>query len=212
MIEAGAFTVSRSGRQHDGHRSAHRARANACRLGFSPTRPAIWFRRSATPSLVQLVMRVALAVPFWKSGILKWSGFLKLSDTAVTLFTDEFMLHLPGGPYHYPVPAVMAFLSGCGEIAVSGAAGAWLRHPLRRARAVVHDMHRRAHRAGRLADSHHLGGDGARHHGMGSGTNFGRLPGASVLLADIGTHWGPPVILPLGRDTVDATGPSKVER
>jgi putative oxidoreductase len=70
----------------------------------------------AVPSLVQLVMRVALAVPFWRSGILKWNGFLKLSDTAVTLFTDEFMLHLPGGPYHYPVPAVMAFLAGCGEI------------------------------------------------------------------------------------------------
>jgi putative oxidoreductase len=70
----------------------------------------------AEPSLVQLVMRVALAVPFWRSGILKWTGFLKLSDTAVTLFTDEFMLHLPGGPYHYPVPAVMAFLSGCGEV------------------------------------------------------------------------------------------------
>src|ERR1700759_4560447 len=70
----------------------------------------------AVPSLVQLVMRVALAVPFWKSGILKWDGFLKLSDTAVTLFTDEFMLHLPGGPYHYPWPTVMAFLSGCGEI------------------------------------------------------------------------------------------------
>jgi putative oxidoreductase len=71
---------------------------------------------AAMPSLVQLVMRVALAVPFWRSGVLKWHGFLKLSDTAVTLFTDEFMLHLPGGPYHYPVPAVMAFLSGCGEI------------------------------------------------------------------------------------------------
>jgi putative oxidoreductase len=71
---------------------------------------------AAMPSLVQFVMRVALAVPFWRSGILKWNGFLKLSDTAVTLFTDEFMLHLPGGPYHYPAPAVMAFLSGCGEI------------------------------------------------------------------------------------------------
>jgi putative oxidoreductase len=70
----------------------------------------------AQPSFVQLVMRLALAVPFWKSGILKWSGFLRLSDTAVTLFSDEFMLHLPGGPYHYPVPAVMAFLSGCGEV------------------------------------------------------------------------------------------------
>jgi putative oxidoreductase len=70
----------------------------------------------ATPSLVQLVMRLALAVPFWRSGILKWGGFLRLNDTAVTLFSDEFMLHLPGGPYHFPAPMVMAFLSGCGEI------------------------------------------------------------------------------------------------
>lgn len=70
----------------------------------------------ATPSLTQLALRLALAVPFWRSGILKWNGFLHLSDTAVSLFTDEFMLHLPGGPYHYPVPAVMAFLSGCGEV------------------------------------------------------------------------------------------------
>ena len=70
----------------------------------------------ALTSLVQLVLRFALAVPFWKSGMLKWDGFLRLSDTAVTLFTDEFMLHLPGGPYPYPAPAVMAFLSGCAEV------------------------------------------------------------------------------------------------
>lgn len=70
----------------------------------------------AIPSLVQLVLRIALAVPFWRSGMLKWGGFLRLNDTAVTLFSDEFMLHLPGGPYHFPAPMVMAFLSGCGEI------------------------------------------------------------------------------------------------
>lgn len=70
----------------------------------------------ALPSVVQLVLRIALAVPFWRSGMLKWAGFLKLNETAVTLFSDEFMLHLPGGPYHFPAPAVMAFLSGCGEI------------------------------------------------------------------------------------------------
>jgi putative oxidoreductase len=86
------------------------------RLGSLVEQASRLIQRAATPSLVQLVMRVALAVPFWKSGILKWTGFLRLSDTAVALFTDEFMLHLPGGPYHYPVPAVMAFLSGCGEI------------------------------------------------------------------------------------------------
>ena len=73
-------------------------------------------RAVALPSLVQLVVRFGLAVPFWKSGILKWDGFLRLSDTAVTLFTDEFMLHLPGGPYPFPAPTVMAFLSGCAEI------------------------------------------------------------------------------------------------
>ncbi|WP_294533890.1 DoxX family protein [uncultured Rhodoblastus sp.] len=70
----------------------------------------------ALPSLAQLILRFALAVPFWRSGILKWDGFLRLSDTAVALFTDEFMLHLPGGPYPFPFPAVTALLSGCAEI------------------------------------------------------------------------------------------------
>src|SRR5690349_1216652 len=70
----------------------------------------------AAASLVQLVLRVALSVPFWRSGMLRWRSFLRLNDTEVTLFSDEFMLHLPGGPYHFPAPAVMAFLSGCGEI------------------------------------------------------------------------------------------------
>ena len=73
-------------------------------------------RSIAQPSLVQLALRFALAVPFWRSGILKWDGFLQLNDTAVTLFTDEFKLHLPGGPYPFPAPTVMAFLSGCAEI------------------------------------------------------------------------------------------------
>jgi putative oxidoreductase len=70
----------------------------------------------AQPSLTQLMLRLGLAVPFWKSGILKWNGFLQLNDTAIYLFTDEFKLHLPGGPYDFPAPEVMAFLSGCGEI------------------------------------------------------------------------------------------------
>ena len=73
-------------------------------------------QRLAQPWLVQLVLRFALAVPFWKSGILKWHGFLQLNDTAIDLFTQEFQLHLPGGPYPFPAPAVFAFLSGCGEV------------------------------------------------------------------------------------------------
>lgn len=72
--------------------------------------------RSAQPSFVQLVLRLALAVPFWKSGILKSHGFLQLNDTAVDLFIDEFKLHLPGGLYSFPAPVVAAFLSARGEV------------------------------------------------------------------------------------------------
>src|SRR5258708_34513141 len=85
-------------------------------MGLLGDRASLVVRAIAQPSVVQLVMRFALAVPFWRSGILKWDGFLQLSDTAVTLFTDEFMLHLPGGPYPFPAPTLMAFLSGSGEI------------------------------------------------------------------------------------------------
>ena len=55
-------------------------------------------RLVAQPSLVQLVLRLGLATPFWRSGVLKWDGFLHLNDTAIDLFTSEFMLHLPGVP------------------------------------------------------------------------------------------------------------------
>ena len=68
------------------------------------------------PSLAQLVLRLGLAVPFWRSGINKWDGFLQLNDTAVLLFSEEFKLHLPGGPYDFPAPAVFAFISGSAEI------------------------------------------------------------------------------------------------
>jgi putative oxidoreductase len=85
-------------------------------LGILADKASRLVQTVALPSVVQLVTRVALAVPFWRSGILKWNGFLELNDTAVALFSDEFMLHLPGGPYHFPAPAVTAFLSGSGEI------------------------------------------------------------------------------------------------
>ena len=70
----------------------------------------------AVPSLTQFVLRLGLAVPFWRSGVNKWDGFLQLNDTAVYLFAEEFKLHLPGGPYDFPAPAVTAFLAGSAEI------------------------------------------------------------------------------------------------
>jgi putative oxidoreductase len=73
-------------------------------------------RALAQPSLTQLVLRLALAVPFWRSGVNKWDGFLQLSDVAVFLFSSELKLHLPGGPYDFPAPGVTAFAAGSAEI------------------------------------------------------------------------------------------------
>jgi putative oxidoreductase len=89
------------------------------RVGVLVDRMTRFIRQVASPSLTQLSLRIALAVPFYKSGILKWDGFLRLNETAVTLFTDEFKLHLPGGPYDFPAPTAVAFASGCGEILFS---------------------------------------------------------------------------------------------
>lgn len=75
-------------------------------------------RAIAKPSLTQLVLRFALAVPFWRSGVNKWDGFLQLNDVAVYLFSSEFKLHLPGGPYGFPAPAIMAFAGASAEIAL----------------------------------------------------------------------------------------------
>jgi putative oxidoreductase len=60
--------------------------------------------------------RIALAVPFLRSGMTKWSGFLQLSPTAEFLFEDEFKLHLFGHLYAFPFPAVIAWCDGVAEI------------------------------------------------------------------------------------------------
>lgn len=73
-------------------------------------------RAMAAPSLTQLGLRFALAVPFWRSGVNKWDGFGQLNEIAVLLFTEEFKLHILGGIYDFPAPAVSAFLAGTGEI------------------------------------------------------------------------------------------------
>ena len=128
----------------------------------------------ARPSLTQLVSRFGLAVPFWRSGVNKWDGFLQLSDVATLLFSAEFKLHLPGGPYPFPAPEVVAFAAGTAEILTA--------HPPRsrpsdtagRVGASGDDARCAAYRAGRLAGACDLGGNGAGHHGVGAGADFVR--------------------------------------
>ena len=58
--------------------TAHRYTACSAvlQIGMLADRLSGIVRLIARPSLVQLVLRFGLAVPFWRSGILKWDGFL----------------------------------------------------------------------------------------------------------------------------------------
>jgi len=74
-----------------------------------------WLARVAH-ALAPPLLRLALAVPFFKSGLTKWEGFLSLSPAAVFLFEDEFKLHIFGQAYDFPLPTAVAFLDGVAEI------------------------------------------------------------------------------------------------
>ena len=129
-------------------------------LGFLP-RVEGWL--AAIPqSLPLLALRVALAVPFYKSGLTKWDGFLQLSGGAEFLFAPEFKLHIFGSQYPYPFPMVAAYGAGIAEIVLPILLVLGLVHALRRARPAVHDGGDPAHRAGGLGElPPALGGDGA---------------------------------------------------
>ena len=72
----------------------------------------------AAAIIAPLLLRVALAVPFFKSGLTKWDGFLSLSPAAVFLFEDEFKLHLFGAEVNFPAPEAVALLDAVAEIAL----------------------------------------------------------------------------------------------
>jgi len=66
--------------------------------------------------LAQPVLRVALALPFLRSGMTRWDGVLSLSPSTVYLFEEQFRLHILGAEYPIPLPDQVAFLTACAEI------------------------------------------------------------------------------------------------
>jgi len=76
--------------------------------------PALPWNRLAP--LAQLALRIALAVPFFRSGLTKWDAFGQLSASATYLFREEFRLHLFGQLVPYPAPLLMAWGAGIAEI------------------------------------------------------------------------------------------------
>lgn len=71
------------------------------------------------PVVAALALRLAVAGPFWRSGLTKWDGVGQLSDSAVYLFAEEFRLHVFGMEIPFPAPEVTAFLAGSGEVILS---------------------------------------------------------------------------------------------
>ncbi len=71
----------------------------------------IWLAMLAAPPF----LRVALAIPFFRSGLTKWDG-LSLSPGAIYLFENEFRLHLFGAAYQFPLPVAHAFAVATAEI------------------------------------------------------------------------------------------------
>lgn len=65
--------------------------------------------------LAPLFLRIALAIPFFRSGMTRWEG-LSLSPATLYLFQQEFKLHIFGAAYGFPLPDVMAFLTASAEI------------------------------------------------------------------------------------------------
>ena len=74
-----------------------------------------WLARAAIV-VAPPVLRIALAVPFFRSGLTRWDGFLSLSPSAAYLFEEEFKLHIFGQEYGFPAPDVIAHLVGIAEI------------------------------------------------------------------------------------------------
>ena len=72
--------------------------------------------RLAPGWLASAALRAGLAVPFYFSGLTKWDGFGKLSESAELLFTEEFKLHVFGNLVDYPFPYASAFAAGVAEI------------------------------------------------------------------------------------------------
>ena len=62
------------------------------------------------------VLRIALALPFFRSGLTRWDGFLSLSQGTAYLFEEQFKLHIFGRLYPFPLPLACAYLVGIAEI------------------------------------------------------------------------------------------------
>lgn len=66
------------------------------------------------------VLRIALALPFLRSGLTRWDGFLSISEGTLFLFESQFKLHIFGRLYAFPFPDACAYLVAFAELILPG--------------------------------------------------------------------------------------------
>ncbi|CAL8479539.1 DoxX family protein [Caballeronia sp. S22] len=62
------------------------------------------------------MLRIALSLPFFKSGLTRWDGFLSISPATLFLFENQFKVHIFGGAYDFPAPDTVALLVAVAEV------------------------------------------------------------------------------------------------
>jgi putative oxidoreductase len=67
-------------------------------------------------AVAPIALRLALATPFFRSGMTRWDGWFSLSSTTTYLFEQEFKLHLFGQQVGFPWPDAVAHLVAVMEI------------------------------------------------------------------------------------------------
>ena len=166
-----------------------------------------WVALAAAP----IALRLALAVPFFRSGLTRWAGFLQLSDSTVYLFEEEFKLHIFGGEYGFPLPISWRIWlrppkSPCPCLARPGACRA-----LCRSGDADHDRRHPASGSRRLGEfPSAMGGDGARDHRPWSRTGFPRPADRATLSGVRRTRYDGDATQPYASaETGDRTGSAR---
>ncbi len=85
------------------------------RLGLA-LRLAIAWMEAIAKRIAPPILRIALALPFLRSGLTRWDGFLSLSPGTLYLFEEQFKLHVLGREYGFPAPEQLALLTSIAEV------------------------------------------------------------------------------------------------
>ena len=66
--------------------------------------------------LALLILRLALARPFFASGLTRWDGWFNLAFGTKILFSEEYKLHIFGSEIPFPAPELVATMASTAEI------------------------------------------------------------------------------------------------